>query len=190
MSTERYLTMEEMLKRFEFLGAKLPQAVFVAMIASAKAMLSGVTRKLRGEYLNVQTGHGWQSMEDFARSDGQVMQAGIDTDVGYMKAHEEGFHGRVQVKAHVRRLATLSLNNRGVVSRRSSKDYKRAVLAGRKTFTHVRAHTMLMNLRARHFMRDTINEQFDATSNRVERAVVIAATTGNMPTVAQLLKAG
>src|SRR5262245_48640981 len=100
MGIERPLSMDELLKRFELLGQQLPRAVFNAMIASAKVMLTSVERKLRGEYLNVRTGHGWRSMGDFARVQGDHIQAGIDTDVIYMRAHELGFDGTVNVRAH------------------------------------------------------------------------------------------
>jgi hypothetical protein len=189
MGTERVLNMDEMLKRFEFLGAKAPEAVRNAMMVSAEAMLAGVVRKLRGQYLNVRTGHGWQSMQEFTRVAGDSIKAGIDTDVGYMKAHEEGFHGRVQVREHTAhrlgRILAVDVKSRTVSKR--ARPTKREIARGSWT---VRAHDMQMNIRARRFMRDTINEQFDATANRVERALVIAARTGSIPTRAQLAGGG
>jgi len=196
MGTERVLNMDEMLKRFEFLGAKAPEAVRNAMMVSAEAMLAGVVRKLRGQYLNVRTGHGWQSMQEFTRVAGDSIKAGIDTDVGYMKAHEEGFpvlgeldDGIVQVRAHTAhrlgRILAVDVKSRTVSKR--ARPTKREIARGSWT---VRAHDMQMNIRARRFMRDTINEQFDATANRVERALVIAARTGSIPTRAQLAGGG
>ena len=187
MGTERQLNMAEMLTRFEFLGKDLPKAVFAAMLISAKQMLTSVTKKLRGEYLKVDTSRGWKSMQVFARFGENKMQAGIDTDVRYMKAHEEGFHVTVQVRGHIRRLVTLSTNVRtGIVTKKSARAYKRRVLEGRATSVFVRPHSMQMNIRARRFMRDTINQQFDPTASRIERALVIAARTGRLPSPGEL----
>lgn len=185
MGTERVLNMDEMLKRFEFLGDRLPQAVFVAMLVSAKAMLASVDRKLRGQYLNVRTGRGWQSMQDFARLTANSMQAGIDTDVRYMKAHEEGFHKTVEVRAHTarRRGRILARDIKSHAVSRRARPTKREIARGSWT---VQAHEMKMNIRARYFMRDTINEAFDATQDRVTRALVIAARTGSIPTAADI----
>ena len=187
MGIERKLNIHEMVERFSFLGAKLPRVLFVAMLVSGKAMLASVSRKLRGEYLNVRTGHGWQSMGDFTRASGDKIQAGIDTDVGYMKAHEEGFHGTVQVRGHLRRIVSLQRNDRsGLVTKRSSTAFKRAIKARAARTAFVRPHTMKMNLRARRFMRDTVNQQVEPTAARIEKAMVIAASTGQIPTPGQL----
>lgn len=189
MATERVLNMDEMLERFRFLGRDLPRAVFSAMLVSSQAMLSSVTRKLRGEYLNVDTGRGRQSMQAFAKSGETKMQAGIDTDVIYMKAHEEGFHGRVQVRAHTRQMYRVA-GPSGRATRLSARTFKAATRRGQKRIVYVRAHHMQMNIRARRFMRDSINQEFDATQSRIERALVIAATTGKIPTPGQLARLG
>ena len=184
MTIERKLSIKEMLERFAFLGTKLPRCVFVALLVSSKAMLASVTRKLRGDYLNVRTGRGWQSMQDFARTSGDKMQAGIDTNVRYMRAHEEGFHGTVQVRAH-----TAQRRGRILAQDIKSRKAKRARLTKREIARGawlVRAHPMKMNLRARHFMRDTIDQQFVPTQDRILKALVIAAETGQIPTPGQL----
>jgi len=186
MATERVLNMDEMFKRFAFLGANLPRSAYVAMLVSAKAMLTGVTKKLRGEYLNVRTGHGWQSMADFAKFSEDTMQAGIDSDVIYMRAHEEGFHGRVQVPAHTaqhRHGRTLSMDIKTRTPLRQARMTKRQIARGAWT---VRSHAMEMKIRARHFMRDAIDEQYDHTQDRIVRALVIAATTGQIPKPGQV----
>jgi len=186
MATERVLNMDEMMKRFEFLGRDLPRAVYVAMLVSAKAMLAGVTRKLRGEYLNVDTSRGWKSMQDFASFSDEKMQAGIDSDVIYIRAHEEGFHETVQVRAHTRRNIAPVFNNAGRMTRKSVLAFRAALKKRAVRTSFVRAHAMHMNIRASHFMRDTINEQFNPTQDRIQRALVIAATTGQIPTPNQL----
>ena len=188
MGTERVLNMDEMLERFRVLGKDLPEAMFNAMIVSAEDMLARVDRKLRGEYLNVRTGRGWQSFQDFARISSSGIQAGIDTDVLYMKAHEQGFHGEVQVREH-------TAQHRGAIRAQDIKTHaasKRAKVtkreAERGSWT-VRAHTMLMNVRARYFMRDTINEAFDPTQDRVQRAVYLLVTTGRVPSPGEINRA-
>ncbi len=189
MGTERVLSIEEMVQRFAFLGRDLPKAVFVGMVASSHAMLTSVVKKVRGDYLNVDTGRGWKSFEGYAKADADSIRAIIDTDVIHMKAHEEGFHGTVQVRQHTAehrgRILAVDIKSRAVARR--ARPTKREI--GRGAWI-VRAHTMKMNIRARRFMRDTVNQQFDPTAGRVERAIVIAATTGQLPTPGQLLALG
>jgi hypothetical protein len=185
MPTERVLNMDEMLKRFEFLGANLPASVFNAMLGSAKVMLASVVRKVRGQYLKVDTGRGWQSFEDFARLKGANIQAGIDTDVTYMRAHEEGFHGRVQVRAHTRQAYRVA-GPSGRATKKSAREFKLARARSLRRVIYVRAHSMRMNIRARRFMGDTVDQQFAPTQDRVVKALVLAARTGEVPTVAQI----
>lgn len=186
MAIERRLNMEQMLQRFEWLGANLSRAVFIAMAITGKVMLARVVRKLRGEYLNVRTGHGWQSMQDFAKANGDTMKAGIDSDVIYMKAHEEGFHGIVNVREHTAqhrgRAKLVDIRTRQVVKRFSLTRRERD-----RGPWMVRAHSMRMNLRARHSIKDTVDEEFEPTQQRVTNAVLFAANNGKLPTPAQVV---
>lgn len=155
------LTLDGMLERFKYLGKDLPAAVYSAMILSAEAMLADVVRnRMSGQYLGVKTGNARRSMDGFARATGNSVEAVIGNPFVYVRAHEQGFSGTVQVRAHARR------------TRRGS--------------TTVRAHAMRMNVRARHFIRDTVRAAKEPTADRVTRAIYITAKTGKVPTPGQL----
>lgn len=76
--------------------------------------------------------------------------------LGYVRAHEEGFRGTVQVPAHTRRVAPLERNARGKVTAASAKRYKQAKAKGRKTTVQVRAHSRRVNMHARRFFYATL----------------------------------
>lgn len=58
--------------------------------------------KLSGQVLNVQTGTLRRSIDQVVQSDGNAVHGIVNTNVRYGAAHEYGFTGTVNVKAHLR----------------------------------------------------------------------------------------
>ncbi len=179
MTETRNVTPEELEKLVVGLGKKAPGAVRVAMRAAVQHMVRDVVKnRMTGQYLGVDTGTGRRSIK------GRVTKVGMDNVRGaigskllYIKAHEQGFKGTVQVTSH---------------KRKPRKGAKR----GKKRGTGiVKAHTRKMNIRARRFLRDTVLQEVgrlnkasrtSPLTSRVVRALKIVAATGKLPKVNQL----
>ena len=50
----------------------------------------------------------------------------------------------------------------------------------------MRAHTRKVDIIAKHFIRDTVQENVLPTEERITQALIIAAKTGQIPTPSQL----
>ena len=188
------LDLDAMLARFAFLGRKLAPTVYVAMLVSAQRMVADVVKKRmsgpRGApgILGVVTGAARRSMADRAGTQADSVFAAIDSDLGYVKVHEEGFHGTVAVRAHERRrlgrvkAVSIAKATKGQVSRRF------AVTAAQRRAgpIHVRASQRKMNVKAKWFIRDTVREAVGPTEDRISRALIIAARTGRVPTPSEV----
>lgn len=141
---ERKVTFDELRALIERLGDRLPAVVRPAVVASSQAMLRDVVlNRMSGQYLGVVTGTGRRSMEARVAEAANRLSASISNPLGYIRAHEEGFKGPVSVRAHTRRLKA-----RGRAGKKKA-----------ATVAHVRAHTRVANIRARHFMRDTVLQE-------------------------------
>ena len=188
------LNMDEMIQRFRFLGANLAPTVYSAMLISAQKMLRDVVSKRmsnprRGSTstnLGVDTGTARRSMIDQAGLTAESVFALIGSPVDYVKTHEEGFRGRVNVPAHTaqhRHGKTLA------VSAKTGAITKRARLTARqkaKGSWAVRAHSRKVDIVAKHFIRDTVFESVAPREKRVLQALMIAAKTGRVPSPGQL----
>ena len=146
-------------------------------------MVRNVTRnRLRGQYLKRRTGTLIRSIaasprievsEDFIR--------GLwGSHLGYARAHEEGFTGVVQVPGHTRRLLER------VSSKASAKRVRRSLASGRKRFANVRPHGRRVHLRARRFMRDTVDQMGPEALRRIRRALIHLRRHGQAPTLSDL----
>jgi len=189
------LNMDEMIQRFRFIGKNLAPTIYRAMLVSAQAMLrkgvvehmSGAKRGSGPSLLGVETGSARRSMIDQAGLAADKVFALIGSPLGYVRAHEEGFDGPVQVRAHTRRIIRLKRNTRtGRVSKKSAAAYKASVRKGGKRFAYVRAHDRKVDIVAKHFIRDTVLESVAPTEQRILKALMIAARTGKIPTTGQL----
>ena len=181
MAEEVSLDLDKILRTFEHLSGDLPAAIFAAMTVSAEAMLADVVRnRMSGQYLGVVTGNARRSMQGFARAQGNTISAIIGNPFRYVRAHELGFQGTVQVKAHERRrlgaIKARNIRTRQVTKR--GKPTKAQMAAGP---IHVRAHDMHMNVRAKYFMRDTVRDAVVPTTDRIKRAVLFLARNGRPP---------
>ncbi len=189
------LNLDEMIQRFRFLGANLAPTVYTAMLVAAQKMLRDVVQKRmsnprRGSTatnLGVDTGTARRSMIDQAGMTADTVFALIGSPVDYVRTHEEGFHGSVNVPAHVRRNVSLKRNAKtGMVSKKSATQYKSALRADHKTTSFVRAHKMKLDIIAKHFIRDTVQEAVAPLEKRVLQSLLIAVKTGQVPSPGQL----
>lgn len=194
MSETVKLNLDEMLQRFKFLGDKLGPTVYSAMLISAQKMLADVVKirmsnPRRGSSatnLGVDTGTARRSMIDQAGITADRVFALIGSPVDYVQAHEEGFSGRVNVPAHMaqhRHGRTLA------VSAKTGAITKRAGLTKRqkaKGAWLVRAHSMKMNIHAKHFIRDTVQGAVAPLEKRILQSLLIAVKTGQVPSPSQL----
>lgn len=194
MSTVVNLSIDQMLERFKFLGAALRPTVFRAMLVSAQRMRRDVVEKRlsgpRGApgILGVVTGNARRSITDEAGIVGDKIYALFGSPLKYVKAHEEGFHGPVQVRAYDRRrlgkikAVSIAPATRGSVIKRGAQ----TAAQRRAGPIHVKAHTRKVNIIAKHFIRDTLLAAKVPTEARILKALTIAAATGKLPTPQQL----
>ena len=196
----RTVSIEEMSAKLGDLGKRLPAAGVRAMRASVWSMIRDVTlNRMSGQYLRVRTGTARRSMMGHVERRGDSVRGVIGNPHDYVSAHEEGFKGPVQVRAHTRQLARLERGRGGTVTKKSARKYKARRAKGYKMSAHVRAHTRQLNIRARRFIRDTLADETVPTSatraagsgtSRLERRMLrgleILLDTGRLPKVADL----
>lgn len=181
----------------------LREAVYVSIVSM---MRDAIKNKMTGQYLGVVTGTARRSIAGQAagskapptyaamqseaqsrtRLAGTRIVGEFGSPLGYVRAHEEGFAGTVQVPGHTRRIVSLVTNARGRVTTKSAKEYRKAVAAGRKTIALVRPHAMRMNIRAKHFLRDSLREGVPGLERRLERSILILAKTGRPASPSEL----
>jgi phage gpG-like protein len=89
---------------------------------------------------------------------GDVLESSIGTNVVYAAAHEFGFHGPVQVRAHTRKVSR---------SKSGTKKGKTRTLSE----SQVRAHTRQVNIPARSPIGAGIKESLPAYSASISKAV-------------------
>ena len=189
------LDIDQMIKRYEFLGSALRPTVFKAMLLSAQRMRRDVVEKRmsgpRGApgILGVVTGAARRSMTDEAEITADTITALFGSALGYVKAHEEGYKNDAQqIRAHDRKrrgkvkAVSIAAATRGKVVKRGS-----ITAAQRRAGPiHVRAHTRKVRIIAKHFIRDTLLAAKVPTENRIMRALVLAASTGKVPSASEL----
>lgn len=103
----------------------------------------------------------------------------------YVRAHEFGFSGRVQVRGHTRRLTTKSFRS-GRLTKRASTELKEAIAEGRKTTAFVRPHSRHVMIRARRMFGRTMDELRPFIAPRIARSVEILVRTGKIPTLSEI----
>lgn len=178
------------LERFGGLGryeGLLGRAVSAAVRASVLDMVRHVTKeKLLGQVLNRRTGTLIRSITaspGFLVTD-QAVRGWFGSNLDYARMHEEGFKGTVEVPAHLRRHARggrFEREARGLGL--SLRDLRRQ----RALMIPVRAHTRKVDIRAKHFLRDTIRERDAASRAKLRSALLHLIRTGNVPSPGQLL---
>ena len=196
----RTVSIEELSKRLGDLQKKLPAAARAAMRSSVWAMIRDVVmNRMSGQYLGVVTSTARRSMHATVERRGDSVRGVIGNPHDYVRAHEMGFHGPVQVRAHTRQLARLERGVRtGKVTKKSARKYKARRKKGYAMSASVRAHTRQVNIRAKRFIRDTLADEavpYSATraqagnsriERRVLRALEILAETGKTPKAADI----
>ena len=117
--------------------------------------------KLTGQVLHVRTGTLRRSINQKVEDQGDSIVATVGTNVAYAHVHEYGFHGEVGVRAHVRR----SARQMALARYRTNKFGERIEVLGsyRKAGggpgeIEVRAHTRMMDMPERSFLRSTLVE--------------------------------
>jgi len=141
-------------------------SIRAAMQASVQAMMRDVIlNRMTGQELGVVTGTARRSMRGRTWENSRRVVGEFGSPLGYVRAHEIGFHGPVGVRAHERT---------------------------RGSTTHpVRAHTRNVNIRARHFMRNSLSKETRGGSGskltrRIVKALRIAAKQGRIPRAGEL----
>lgn len=163
------INVEDLMRELRKFGEHFVPAVGVGMEAIAAEMLVNVTRKVSGPYINVDTGTLRFSMDAFRERVGaEGWRAGISNPFDYVRAHERGFKGAVNVRQHAREV-------KQVFGRR---------LATPVTAT-VRAHQRQLNIRARHFMRDAVEEESRGAPRMLARVMVAMAKLGRVPALGE-----
>lgn len=114
-----------------------------------------------------------------AVNDGDGVSSTLGTNLRYVKAHEFGFVGEVPVRAHTRRMFTYGrarlvrfINPRTKERQTTMRRPRRVVkdAQGDREIL-VRAHTMRMNLPARHMIRDTLAARMPDYGAAISRSV-------------------
>ena len=124
---------------------------------SLDSMVANVVRnKMSGQLLGVVTGTARRSIASEIRETPDSIIGAFGSPLRYVRAHELGFHGAVSVRAHTRRGYAVS------------------------------AHQRIMNLRARNFLREALNEGIPGLARRVVRGLRILIETGTPPAVTEL----
>jgi len=186
------MTPDDLLKRLGVLTQGHKAALLIAMRAAvAFAVNYAVLHQLSGQKLNRRTGNLQRDVEKSPnekppRIEGDLIIGTIGTSLGYGKAHEQGFHGTVPVKAHTRRrlgaVRAIEIRTRRVTKRAR---VRKSIAA--KGPIAVRSHLMRMNVRARWYLRDSARASKGQLNSGASRALEHLARTGRLPRVSDLL---
>lgn len=166
----------------------LSAAVGNAVRLSLLAMASDVQRnKMSGQYLGVVTGTARRSITVTPVTIiGGTVSGAFGSHLTYVRAHEEGFRGWVNIPPHVRRLKVTRKTKSGARVTISEKQRLQYALQGLKTVTHVGRSRRWMNIRARHFMRASLHEGVPAAQRRIARAITILLMRGRVASNAEM----
>lgn len=150
----------ELVQKFDRFPAKLHDEVKKGLGRLALKLARNVQRdKLSGQVLNVRTGRLRRSITDLVEDNGDVVSGIVSTPVKYARPHEEGFHGTVTVREHMREI---------------KQAFGRSIAPRQIT---VRAHDMKMNLPERSFLRSALADMraSGAVTTELEAAIARAA---------------
>lgn len=181
------IELHEIAEMIQALGKlKVAQAIRSGVDFGLMAMTRDViANRMSGQYLGVVTGTARRSIRDRSRRSAEKVIGEFGSPLGYVRAHELGFSGTVQIPAHIRRLVQVR-GRSGRVTKRGLRAYKRALREGRKTYAHVKPHSRTLNLRARHFLRDALQGKLPLLGSAIERALLRLAQTGVVPKPGEL----
>lgn len=153
--TLMYQGADEMVRHLNQLARDAPNATAMMLFHAGEALRSFMVENyLSGQRLHRRTGRlasGWTTQR--FGTDTVI----VGTKVVYARVHEEGAHGDVQVREHVRRPPTRQ--RRGEGARAFSKRRTQAQLdwfSGAGGTVTVHAHNMRMNVAAKWYARDTV----------------------------------
>jgi hypothetical protein len=191
------IDLEQIEKALGKLPSGLPRAVLAGMKASAMVILRRVVMERMSDpspgrfpNLGVVTGTGRRSMVARAM---KLAHDRISLEVGsplkYIRAHELGFEGDVNVTGHTRHLVAPPDIRKGKITKTSARRLKAALRAGRATTAFVKPHKRFVHIRARGFIRRSINTELEPTRQRVLRAIEHLARTGKAPGVGDIFGA-
>ncbi len=198
-----HIDVEEILQRLGALKSGLSQAVLVAVRAGvADAVRYTVLGELRGQVLTsggLSARTGRMTTGNLARDvtaspkaeppriDSPTLITGtIGTSLGYGKAHEEGFHGDVNVRAHVRRKIAIRRNSRGNVTKKSRERFKKLLVGGGENYAFVRAHKMRVDIQAKRYLRNAVRHVEPQLRDYAVRSIAILGRTGRVPTLSDV----
>jgi len=110
-----------------------------------------------------------------ATVDGITVTGSMGSNLRYLKAHEEGYQGTVNVRAHTRRVfrhgtrlkKTFDKETQSITSKRVA---TKRLVKGMET--PVKAHQMKMNLPARWMFRDTLTARAPIYSQAISQAII------------------
>lgn len=133
---------KEVVQRFQGMSARL-RLELRASIGKLTFQLVRIVQneKLRGQVLKYRSGRLFRSVGNPVIEDrGDTVTGIASTPLRYGKAHEEGFHGTVNVREHLRQI---------------KEAFGRPIVP---TTVTVSAHTMKMNLPERSFLRSALRD--------------------------------
>lgn len=163
------LTAERFLARLAGADGRLDAAMVRVITRQSIEMQAAVKdKKLSGQVLHNRTGTLRRSINRLVVEEPGRVYAQIGTNVVYAGAHEYGFNGVVNVRAHVRRVLesrqTLSKNGKQILRK------KRGVVGE----TTVRAHPRHMVVQERSYLRSTLREAWPAIKAELKSAAIEA----------------
>lgn len=156
MSVTVRIKLDEVLRVVEKLERpKVERAISAGLKRGMLAIERDVIRnKMSGQYLGVVTGTARKSIRSEVRKRRDRILGVVGSPLNYVRAHEEGFRGVVDVRAHER-------TRRGRTHR-------------------VQAHSRQVNMRARHFLRDSVRENVEETERKILESLVRLLETGKV----------
>lgn len=163
------------------LHRKVPRAVAVGLRQGILVMIRDVVKnRLRGQYLKRRTGTLIRSITASPPKKPIVHEGTEDswvvdwfgTHLKYGAAHEHGFRGGVTVPGH----AVKAHKRKGYTTKKGVKVRGHSVRAGTRG-----THRRRVNMRARYYLRDTMDANRGRVRLRIARALLQLVRTGKIP---------
>lgn len=165
-------------------GRVLPKSLLQAVKWSTLSIVRHVTKnKMRGQVINRITGTAIRSVTASPRFEAFPTGARgfLGSNLGYVRALNEGFTGEVPVKAHVRKLRITRDPTSGRKFRRSKKTGRLPADRAVRMAVKVRAHTRNVDIRGRKFFQDAFAEKTPDVKRAAIKAIHITLMTGKVP---------
>ena len=166
---------EQLVARFGRARDSVAQAVVDAVSKSGYAVQARAQEKLSGDVLNVRTGRLRRSINTaIYQTSTTDVSAQVGTNVEYAGVHEYGFDDIVTVPEH---LSHRAFDRFGAATKLSTKSGRiRASVKSVSQFI-VRTHEMHMHMPERSFLRSSLTELGPSITERIRKAVDVAAGT-------------